>query len=437
MMTTSKLNKYDTYKDSGIEWIGEIPQDWCVGNLKRLTNFIKNGTSATQVDNETEYKVSRIETISSGIIDYSKVGHVEFFNGIEDYKLKKYDILFSNINSLEMVGNIAIYNNEIPLYSGMNLLRISANKETYPKWLYYVLKNSYFSELVKASAKHAINQVSIGVGKLSQIPIIIPNYNEQQQISDYLDKKCRKIDRVVETQKDIIEKLKEYKQSVITEAVTKGLDKSTPLKDSGIEWIGKIPEHWNVINSRRMFKERKDKLFNGDIQLTASQKYGIIEQEKFMKLEQQRVTVVLKGSDILKHVEPNDFVISMRSFQGGLELSEIRGCISSAYVMLIPDNKIYPRFYKWVFKSITYIQALQSTSNLIRDGQAMRFTNFVQVPIMILGIEEQQEIADYLDKKCTEIDNAIKDKEQLIEKLTEYKKSLIYECVTGKRKVVL
>ena len=126
----------------------------------------------------------------------------------------------------------------------------------------------------------------------------------------------------------------------------------------------------------------------------------------------------------------------MRSFQGGIEHSRVSGCISSAYVMLIPNDKIYPLFYKWVFKSITYIQALQSTSNLIRDGQAMRFNNFVQVPIMLLPKEEQQQIAEYLDKKCSEIDKAIANKEQVIEKFTEYKKSLIYECVTGKRKVV-
>ena len=229
MLVEQTVKKYDTYKDSGIEWIGEIPQEWTVGNLKRLTDFIKNGTSATQVENETEYKVSRIETISTGEINYSKTGYIQYFDNIDNYRLNSNDILFSNINSLEMVGNVAIYDNKQPLYSGMNLLRISINKSTSPKWLFYVLRNSYFVEQVKANAKHAINQVSISVGRLSQIPIIIPSKGEQQRIAEYLDKKCGEIDKVVETEKAVIELLKEYKQSVITEAVTKGLDKSVPL----------------------------------------------------------------------------------------------------------------------------------------------------------------------------------------------------------------
>ncbi|MBQ5470913.1 MAG: hypothetical protein IIT58_02790, partial [Treponema sp.] len=141
------------------------------------------------------------------------------------------------------------------------------------------------------------------------------------------------------------------------------------MKQSGIDWIGEIPDDWKIVQPKALFSQRKERAHVGDEQLTASQKHGIINQKKFMEIEQQRVVVVEKDFNILKHVEPGDFVISMRSFQGGLEYSQERGCISSAYVMLIPNlNFVYPEYYKWLFKSYAYIKALQSTSDLIRDG---------------------------------------------------------------------
>ena len=153
-------------------------------------------------------------------------------------------------------------------------------------------------------------------------------------------------------------------------------------------------------------------------------------------MENQKVVTVVKDFSILKHVEPNDFVISMRSFQGGLEYSEKSGCISSAYVMLIPNkDKVYPPFYRWFFKSSKYINALQSTTNLVRDGQAMRYSNFTMVPLFIIPMEEQKNIAEYLYNKVGQIDQILKDKQTQLTTLADYKKSLIYEYVTGKKEV--
>ena len=135
MLKMKTTKRYDKYKDSGIEWIGEIPESWSIGNLKRLTSLIKNGTSETQLEEPTEYMVTRIETISDGKINYNKVGYVNYFTNIENYKLLKNDILFSNINSLEMIGNIALYKGEKILYNGMNLLRIYAKKTVNKIWL--------------------------------------------------------------------------------------------------------------------------------------------------------------------------------------------------------------------------------------------------------------------------------------------------------------
>lgn len=271
---------------------------------------------------------------------------------------------------------------------------------------------------------------------LKNIYIPVAPIKVQRRIADYLDSKCAKIDSIKKNVELEIEAMKQYKKSVITEAVTKGLDKNVEMKDSGIPWCPQIPEHWIPTNPKALFHQRKERARKNDKQLTASQKYGIVFQDEFMKIENQKVVTVAKDFDILKHVEPNDFVISMRSFQGGLEFSKLSGCISSAYVMLIPNfNLVYPSFYKWFFKSDKYINAIQSTTNLIRDGQAMRFANFVLVPLFIIPLDEQRKIANYLDTKCAKIDSIIQKKQELLTNLDTYKKSLIYEYVTGKKEV--
>lgn len=154
-----------------------------------------------------------------------------------------------------------------------------------------------------------------------------------------------------------------------------------------------------------------------------------------MDRQNAKIVLATQGIDDWKHVEPDDFIISLRSFQGGLEMSEVKGCITWHYVVLKANKPIYPRFYKWLFKSEQYINALQGTCNYIRDGQDLRFSNFAQVPLYEPPIEEQRTIANYLDDKCAEIDSIILDKQTQLDTLAEYKKSLIYEYVTGKKEV--
>ena len=201
-------------------------------------------------------------------------------------------------------------------------------------------------------------------------------------------------------------------------------------KNSGVEWLGDVPEHWSVIPSKFYFIERKEKAENTDKQLTASQKHGIIFQEDFMA-ENGRVMVVMKNPEILKKVRPNDFVISMRSFQGGLELSYLEGSISSAYVMLKPNlNVVDIEYFKYLFKTPRYIQSLQSTSNLIRDGQALRFNNFSQIKLVLPPKADQEKIVSFLDTETSRIDNLIAKQEKLIELLEEQRKSIISHAVT-------
>ena len=203
------------------------------------------------------------------------------------------------------------------------------------------------------------------------------------------------------------------------------------MKDSGIEWIGEIPEGWETINPKALFTQRKDRASKGERQLTSSQQYGILYQDEYMELTGSKVVTVEKDFDILKHVEAGDFVISMRSFQGGLEYSTKSGAISSAYVMLVPNLElVYPRFYRWLLKSSVYIDALQRTTNMVRDGQAMRYSNFAQVRLFTLPLDEQKSRADFLDVKCSSIDKILSKTRASIEEYKKLKQAVITQAVT-------
>ncbi|MDD3343116.1 MAG: restriction endonuclease subunit S [Sulfurospirillaceae bacterium] len=200
-------------------------------------------------------------------------------------------------------------------------------------------------------------------------------------------------------------------------------------KDSGVLWLGEVPGHWEVIRSKRLFSERNEKARNDDEQLTASQKYGIIYQKEFMDIEGRNVTQVLTGSHMLKHAEKGDFIISMRSFQGGLELCIYSGSISSAYISIVPNEMIIPKFFSYLFKSNPYIKALQNTSNLIRDGQALRFENFSQVDLILPLKNEQQAIANFLDNATCKIDTLIQKQQNLIELLKEKRQAAVENII--------
>ncbi len=207
--------------------------------------------------------------------------------------------------------------------------------------------------------------------------------------------------------------------------------KMRKMKDSGIEWIGEIPEGWRTINPKALFTQRKDKAQKGERQLTSSQQYGILYQDDYMELTGSKVVTVEKDFDILKHVEAGDFVISMRSFQGGLEYSTKSGAISSAYVMLVPNLElVYPRFYRWLLKSSVYIDALQRTTNMVRDDQAMRYSNFAQVRLFTLPLDEQKSRADFLDLECSSIDKILFKTRSSIEEYKKLKQAVITQAVT-------
>lgn len=409
-------------KDSGIEWIGEIANTHKLVRLKYVAEILDEYRKPVTA----QYRNQNADILydyygASGIIDkidrYTIDDHVMLIG--EDganLKLRNLPLMY------EVCGKAWINNHA-------HILKPMKNMDFY--YLFYALEALDINNYITGSAQPKLNQEN-----LKEILIPLPSYEVQKKVSSYLDTKCSEIDATAEDIQKEISLLEEYKKSVITEAVTKGLNPDAEMKESGIEWIGKIPINWQAVNPRWLFAQRKDKAKKGMEQYTASQKYGVISQKDYMNRIGGSIVTVQKDFDILKMVCKGDFVIHMRSFQGGLEYSEHTGSISSAYVMLIPQKNIGEcRYFKWLFKSASYVNALQSTSNLIRDGQAMRYSNFIQIIIPYPPLEEQQQIADFLDSKCSEIDSLIADKKRQLDILADYKKSLIYEYVTGKKEV--
>ena len=416
-------------KDSGIEWIGEIPREWVVQKLKHSLRWKseKGQPDSTVLSLYRDYgiipKDSRDDNHNVTSLDTS------------NYKVvNKGDFVINKMKAWQ--GSMAVSNYDGIVSPAYHVCEIT-NQSIYLRYFHYLLRDqSYLPEYRRLSSGLRIGQWDLGFDDFKNIPFLVPPFYEQQSIADFLDTQCAHIDSVIEKTCAAVEEYKKLKQAVITQAVTKGIRPNREMKDSGIEWVHEIPVDWQNINPKAMFSLRKEKASVGEKQLTSSQNYGIIYQDEYMELSGSKVVTVQKDFDILKHVEKGDFVISMRSFQGGLEYSEFTGSISSAYVMLIPNKSIvYPKFFRWLFKSALYINALQSTSNMVRDGQAMRFSNFIQVRLYSVPLEEQKEIADYLDNKIPMIDSLITKKEKLINELETYKKSLIYEYVTGKKEV--
>ncbi|WP_086251406.1 restriction endonuclease subunit S [Campylobacter devanensis] len=417
------------FKDSGIPWIGQIPKHWEVIRNKYVFTHKKEIVGS-------KFKNFDILSLTKNgikiIVESDQKGKVP--DSFETYQIVKKDDIVMCLFDLDVS---AVFSG-ISKYSGIisPAYKIFNPKENLNfKYAGYFFDFVFVNRKFKQYSKNI--RFTLGTDEFMNLKILYPPLNEQEKIAEFLDKKCEIIDKRLSNLERKIKSLKEYKKSLISECVTKGLNpKNMEFKDSGIPWCPQIPSDWQVINPKILFKQRNQKAKSGEIQYTASQEFGIISQEEYTRKTGYNMVKVLKGFDILKHVEVGDFVISMRSFQGGLEYSNVSGSISSAYVMLIPNSKfVNNRYFRWLFKSSKYIDALQSTTNLIRDGQAMRYSNFALIKLIVPPLNEQKEIAEFLDKKCEKIDRLNENYTKQIAALKEYKKSLIYECVTGKKEI--
>ena len=265
---------------------------------------------------------------------------------------------------------------------------------------------------------------------MRNIYLPVPPREEQDQIVKFLDWKVSDFNRLIAMKKKEIQLFRERREAAINEAVTQGI-RGTKLKPSGMNWLQAIPENWETIPAKALFSHVSELRHDGDEMLAATQKYGMISQKQYMELEGRRIVLATDNLDKWLHVEPDEFIISLRSFQGGLELCTITGCVTWHYVVLKPNDKVYVPYYRWLFKSAAYIGALQRTSDFIRDGQDLRYSNFVKVRLMDVPYDEQREIAEYLDRTIPLYDAKEEKLLKEVSLLQELKTRLISDVVTG------
>lgn len=412
-------------KDSRIEWIGQIPSTWRINIGKYFISLLNKPARETDEiitcfrDGEVTLRSNRRE--DGFTVSLTETG----YQGIDVG-----DLIVHGMDGF--AGAIGISDSRGKATPVLNVLNTTECK----KYIMYLMRSmAYCGLFLSLSTGIRVRTCDTNWKKLREIDYLLPDLLEQQNIANFLDAKCAEIDALAADIQTQIDTLEQYKRSVITEAITKGLNPDVEMACHQISWIEQMPAHWKIIPSKYLFHNSDKRKCEGDQQLTASQKHGIITQQEYMERENSKIVFANQGLENWKHVEPYDFVISLRSFQGGLEMSETTGCITWHYVVLKANKPICPRFYKWLFKSSAYINALQGTCNFIRDGQDLRFSNFAQVPLYEPPLSEQEDIASYLDMKCSQIDSISDQKKEQLTVLEAYKKSLIYEYVTGKKEV--
>ena len=432
------MKPYEKYKESRIPWVDELPVAWEEFRLRYLGALDAGGVDKKINEGESLYKSVHYMDVYRGslrnIFDSPNYLIVSATPQKRDKCiLRKGDVLFTTSSETPNdIGHSCVIGEDLnDTLFGYHLLRLRVTDKIDFQFRKYLFGANYlrtwFSYRAVGMTRYGISNIDFADAR-----IMIPPIDEQKKISNYLDQKVSQIDDLIQNKQELIDLLKEQRISVICSAVTKGIDSTAEMKDSGNEWLGYIPSHWRVVPAKALFAQSKETRHETDVQLTASQKYGIISQEDYMERQNYKIVLADKGLENWKHVEPNDFIISLRSFQGGLEISYIPGCITWHYIVLKPKAGVEPEYFKWLFKSPRYVQALQRTANFIRDGQDLRFSNFVQVPLPLIPMDEQKEIAEYLNKETARIDSIIADITEQIEKLKEYRLSVISEVVTGK-----
>jgi type I restriction enzyme S subunit len=190
-------------------------------------------------------------------------------------------------------------------------------------------------------------------------------------------------------------------------------------------WLAQTPATWHLMPAKAIFRERREPNLSDDVHLTPSQTYGVLPQAEYMARTGNSVVQNLQGQDSMKHVEPDDFIIHLRSFQGGIEWTSYKGKVSTAYTVLEPSRIVVPGYFRWLLKSDGYVQELRTTTNQLRDGQSVKFRDFAKIPLPVPPWEEQRAIADYLDCETARIDTLIEEQQRLIEMLHERREATI------------
>lgn len=415
-------------KDSKIEWVGEIPAEWACIRGKFLLQYKQK---PVKKDDEiiTCFRNGEVTLRSNRREDGFTMADKEIgYQGVDIG-----DLVVHGMDGF--AGAIGISDSRGKASPVLNVLGTKQNK----RYIMYYLRSMAYSDVFMAlSTGIRVRSCDLRWNKLAELWYLVPPIEEQKRIAEFLDKKCGEVDALIADIQQEIETLEQYKRSVITEAVTKGLDSSVPMKDSGIDWLGMQPIQWEHYKGKYIFEQRNERGNQIELQLLSpTQNYGVIPQTMYEELSGMNAVKLNErvNLNILKTIHKGDYCISLRSFQGGFEYSQYEGVVSPAYQVFYPTREICEEYYKYLFKEKSFIAVMNSYTLSLRDGKNIAFSDFGNTMIPYPPIEEQQQIADYLDKKCKEIEEIIADKQSQIETLESYKKSLIYEYVTGKKEV--
>lgn len=426
-------------KNSGVEWIGTIPNEWKVKKFKYFFDIYGGSGFKEEYQGQEEgdfpfCKASDINGPEKNLITAKNYVNQELVNKESYIVIPKNSILVSKIGEALKKNHRKV--NLVNCIVDNNCEGFVLNTKNDINYLYYVLKCIDMSWFDNGGTIPSVNNF-----KLKNF--FLPNclYEHQQRIASYLDKKCSKIEETIQNQQQVIEKLKAYKQSLITEAVTgkikiqngKVCGKYESYKDSGVEWIGKIPSEWEV----------------GKFGRFAQVKSNLVDPNLYLEYPQIAPDNIGKGSGKLIDWQTvkDSGVISWNHlfFKGQIVYSKIRPTLNKLIIapfdglcsadMYPIETNIHKQFFVYMMLSQYFVEQV---GLITRDRVKMPKINQNELSGILITVpikEEQKEIAEYLDKKCTAIDTAIEQKQKLIEKLTEYKKSLIYECVTGKKEI--
>ncbi|MDY6285261.1 MAG: restriction endonuclease subunit S [Fibrobacter sp.] len=419
-------------KDSGLEWIGKIPENWNVLPVKWIIKDIKDGTHGTfNRVSEGEFLLSAKNVFEDGI----HISDNESCISENDYKSivangfpRKDDVLMCIVGT---IGRCCLYREEKTLAFQRSVAFLRANYKIIPHFLVYALRSPSVEE-EQLSKQNGTAQMGLYLGDVSSLRIVVPPLSEQKKIADFLDEKCGEIDSIRSDVQREIEILNDYKKSVITEAVTKGLNPKTKLKDSGIEWIGKIPEGWDVKPNKRIMKKIKQikSKYEGEPILSLTMN-GVVVRDLDNLVGKRPAS--FDGYQIIK---PGNLLMCLFDIDVTprcIGLIKNKGLTSPAYSHFALENIAYAPYYYY------YYLFLDMTKELLHLAKNLRHSltedDLGAIKTVIPPLSEQKAIADYLDEKCSEIDATIADKQRQLETLDEYKKSLIFEYVTGKKEV--
>lgn len=433
-------------KGSGIEWIGEIPTDFSLYKLKYLLSsplcYGANESGTLYSDILPRY--IRITDISpNGTLKNSGMLSLDE-SSAQNYMLHEGDILFARSGAT--VGKSFIYHNYYgrAAYAGY-LIKASFNRLVLPEFVYYYTCSSAY-EIWKNSIFIQSTIQNIGADRYSNLPISVPNsIDKQLRIVRYLNNFCSKFDAIIYNLQTSIEDYKKLKQAIITQAITKGVRGEREMKDSGIAWIGEIPKEWDIIKSSRIIKTTQNGLSRRDLEksegqiilklknITSDGKIDYSFLNRITLSQNELNTYALTTGDFL-FVRVN----GSKSLVGKCAIFEAISEIvayNDHIIRVKLSNQCYNRFFLWYLYSCCGKAEIDLHTSTAAGQYTISGDGLRDITLVFPPIDEQKEIADYLDAKCAEIDKLIAKKEQLVKELESYKKSLIYEVVTGKREV--